>query len=463
MALSASGIGSGLDVDGIVSQLMAVESRPLTVLAQREAGVQAKISAFGTMTSLVASLQTAAGNLNKPAIFATTKATPGTNAGYTATTSTGAQPGTYSIDVLQLAASQRVAVSAETFAQDDDRIAAGTLTIGFGSADALADGEAETTHTLEFAGGTLRDLRDAINDAKLGVTANIVDDGTTRRLVFSGAATGAAQAFTLQGLGLDFSPSDPGDENDAVYLLQAAGDAVLKVDGLTITRSSNVIEDVIEGVRLELTTAGGGPVTMKVTADHASARSAIEAFVNAYNSAVNGLANLTHFNTETRQGSVLTGDSTARAVQAQLRSVVGATFRGLGGVERLPDLGITFQLDGTLSIDSAKLNAALADPELDVAAFFTGRDGTKGFAGQVADSLGRLIGSEGLITGRTAGLKSTVTDLQSRAQALTLRLENIEKRYRAQFAALDVLIANMTQTSTYLQQQLANLPGAGGR
>lgn len=463
MAISASGIGSGLDVDGLVRQLMAVESRPLTALATREAGVQAKISAFGTMASAVSNLQTAANNLNKSAIFATTRATPGANSGYTATTAASARPGSYSIEVTQLAANQRVAVSADALTQSGNNIAAGTLNIGFGSADALASGTPESTKTLEFAGGSLRDLRNAINGANLGVTANIIDDGATQRLVFSGNASGAEQAFTLEGLGLDFSPDTPGNEGDPVYRLQAATDSSIKIDGLTITRPTNTVSDVIEGVSLSLTTAGGSATTLKVAADFGSARTAIDAFVSAYNSAVTSLANLTRYNEETRQGSVLTGDSTARAVQAQLRSIVGGVFSGLGGVERLPEIGISFQLDGTLSTDSTRLNAALNDPDLNLATFFTGNGDTKGFAGQVSDALGRLVGAGGLITGRTEGLKSSVTELQNRAESINRRLESVEQRYRAQFSALDVLISNMTQTSNYLQQQLANLPGAGGR
>lgn len=457
MAISVSGIGSGLDIDGLVTQLMQVEARPLTTLAQREAGVQAKISAFGTIASAIAGLQTAANGLNSAAKFAATKATPGTNAGFTATSTPAARPGTYSVSVTQLAAAQRVALSQDAFTSASGQIAAGTLNFSFGSADALAADNPDSTASLEFAGGSLADLRKAINDAKLGVTASVVNDGDGDRLVLTGAKTGAAQAFRIDGLGVAFSPDDPGEAGDAVYGLQGAQDAQLTVDGLAVTRPTNSVQNVIEGVTLNLTATGAS--TLTVTADPSGARSSIEAFVNAYNNAVTTLGNLTRVNTETRQASVLTGDSAARSVQSQLRNLVGGVFGGLGDTQRLSDLGISFQLDGTLAIDNTRLNSALNDPERDVAAFFTGNGDTPGFARRVSDALGNLIGASGLITGRTEGLKTSAQALQRQAEALNNRLESVEKRYRAQFTALDVMIANMSQTSTFLQQQLANLPG----
>ncbi|MDX5362616.1 MAG: flagellar filament capping protein FliD [Pseudazoarcus pumilus] len=462
MAITVSGLGgSGLDVDGLVTQLMAAERQPLTQLATREAGVQAKISAFGSMASAVANLQTAANGLNSAAKFAATKATvSGSNAGFTATSTTNAATGNYAIKVNTLAAAQRVALSADAFTQDGENIAAGTLTFNFGTADNLLADEPVSTETLDFAGGSLQDLRDAINDADIGLSANIINDGTTDRLILSSAETGAAQAFSIDGIGVAFSPDAPGAEGDAAYRLEAASDASITVDGLNLTRASNTISDVIEGVTLNLTATSDAANTLRVTADNSTARAAIDAFVTAYNGLAKGLTDSLKYDPESGEAALLNGDSTARAVQSQLRSIVGGAFAGLGGVERLADIGISFQLDGTLSVDSTKLNAAFDNPDVDVAGFFTGNGETSGFGKQVADSLGRLIGTDGLITGRTEGLKESVKTLQQRSEALTLRLETVEKRYRAQFTALDVMLSNMLQTSNYLQQQLANLPGA---
>lgn len=461
MAITVSGLGgSGLDVDGLVTQLMAAERQPLTRLATREAGVQAKISAFGSMASAISNLQTAANGLNSAAKFAATRTTiSGTNAGYTATSTTNAETGSYAIKVNTLAAAQRVAFSADAFTQDGDDIAAGTLSFKFGSADNLLADEPVSTKTLDFAGGSLQDLRDAINGAKIGLTANVINDGITDRLIISSAETGANQAFTVDGIGAAYSPDAPGTEGDAAYQLEAARDASITVDGLTLTRSSNTISDVIDGVTLTLTGESTSANALKIASDTASARSAIDAFITAYNGLATGLADSMKYNPESGEAALLNGDSTARAVQAQLRNIVGGAFGNLGGINRLADIGITFQLDGTLAVDNTKLNAAFENPDLDVSAFFAGADGTTGFGKQVADSLGRLVGPGGLITGRSDGLKESANALVKQAEAINLRLETVEKRYRAQFTALDVLLSNMLQTSNYLQQQLANLPG----
>lgn len=461
MAISVSGIGSGLDIDGLVTQLMAVERQPLSRLASREAGVQAKISAFGSMASAVANLQTAANGLNSAAKFAATRTTvSGTNAGYTATSTTSAETGSYAIKVNTLASSQRVALAADAFTQNGDNIAAGALSFKFGDAAQLLADEPASTRTLDFAGGSIQDLRNAINGANIGLSANIINDGTSDRLIISSSETGAAKAFTIDGLGVAYAPDAPGSEGDPVYQLEAARDASITVDGLTVTRASNTISDVINDVTLTLTAESTSANVLKVASDFAGARSAIDAFVNAFNGVAKGLADSMKYNAETREAALLNGDSTARSVQNQLRNIVGGVFEGLGGVSRLAEIGVSFQLDGTLAVDSTRLTAALENPDLNVAAFFSGNGETAGFGKRVADSLGRLIGPEGLITSRSEGLKASAKALQDQAEAINFRLEGIEKRYRAQFTALDVLISNLTQTSTYLQQQLANLPGA---
>lgn len=460
MAISAPGIGSGLDVNEIVSQLMALERRPLEALAQRESSAQSRISAFGQLTSLMSSLQTAANVLGDAAKFAATKATVGANAGFTATSSTSAAAGNYAIEVNQLAKVQRVAVSENAFTTDAGGIAAGSFSLDFGDVDALAGNNPTSSTTLEFAGGSLNDLRDAINAGDLGVRASVINDGSVQRLVLTGAQTGKDQAFTLQGLGLAFDPNSPGAQGDDVFQLQGAQDASLTVDGLAIMRSGNSIDDVIEGVTLTLTREDPGVASSLAVADDPSgARSAISAFVQAYNGAVTGLRNLTRFNPETNEAATLTGDSTARSIQSQLRNIVSAGMGGMGDTTRLSDIGISFQVDGTLAVDNGKLTDALNDPERGVAAFFTGADGAKGFAATVADTIGNLVGSNGMIAGRTDGLKSSINGIENQREALNRRLEATELRLRAQFTALDTMIASMTQTSDYLTQQLANLPG----
>lgn len=455
MALSASGIGSGLDINGLVSQLMALEQRPLTLLQTKEASFQSRLSAFGQLKSALATLQTAADALKDPAKFSATKATVADGTLLTATSSTAAAAGSYSVKVDALAAAQRIATSANAAFTP----AAGDITVTFGT---IANGvftPSEAAKTLTFAGGTLEELRDAINKGSLGIKASVIDNGTVKQLVLTGAATGSAQAFSIGGTaGLAYDPTSMTTSTDPVYRVQAAQDARVEVDGLVVTRPNNTINDVIEGVTLALNRTDPAATTVTVAEDKGGAKSAIDALVKAYNDINTTIKNLTAFNAETRTGSVLTGDSTARSVQSQLRSLLGTPLSGLPGVSSLSEIGVAFKSDGTLAVDATKLDAALKDPAKGVAALFTGSGDVKGLAAVVSSRLEAYLDSDGLIAARTEGINASIKALGKQQEALARRLEMIEKRYMAQFTALDSMVASMQQTSTFLTQQLANLP-----
>lgn len=472
MALSASGLGSGLDINSLVSQLMAVERQPLTAMARKEASFQAKLSAFGQIKGSLSTLQTAANALKDAAKFSATKATVGTDAGFTASTASGAAAGSYSVQVEQLAKTQRIATSATTSFDpvDGSEAEPKTLEIRFGkmvdgvfTAGEAVDGSftpgAGSAKTLEFTGKTIEELRDAINKGDLGVTANIIDNGTAKQLVITGKNTGAEQAFSIGGnVGLSYTPAaDAGVSTDAAYRLQSSQDARVNIDGITVTRGSNTVSNAIEGVTLTLTKETTAANSLTLTEDFGSARNAIDAFVKAYNDTQNTLKNLTAYNPETRTGATLTGDSTARSIQAQVRNLVGGALAGLGDTSRLADIGVTFDKDGKLAVDGSKLDAALKDPNRDVAAFFTGSGDVKGLAATVADGLKNFIDTGGLLAGRTEGINASIKLMGKQREALEARLENVQKRYSAQFTALDSTIASMTQTSNYLTQQLASL------
>lgn len=469
MALSASGLGSGLDINGLVSQLMAVERQPLTAMARKEASFQAKLSAFGQIKGSLSTLQTAANALKDAAKFSATKATVGSDAGFTASTGSAAAAGSYSVQVEQLARSQRVATAADISFVPNAGTAETptTVTITFGK---MVDGSFEAgdagAKSIDFAGSTIEELRDAINKGDLGVTASVIDNGTAKQLVVTGKNTGAEQAFKIGGTaGLAYDPSvaiDPDNPkvpagSNTSYALQASQDARINVDGITVTRGSNTISDVLEGVTLTLTKETTAAASLSVAEDFSGARSAIDAFVKAYNDTQTTLKNLTNYNAETRTAATLTGDSSARSIQSQVRNLVSGALSGLGDTTRLADIGITFDKDGKLSVDGSKLDAALKDPNRDVVAFFTGSGDTKGLAATVSDGLKNFIDTGGLLAGRTEGLNASIKMIGKQREAFEARLESVQKRYQAQFTALDSTIASMTQTSNYLTQQLAGL------
>lgn len=457
--INASGLGSGLDVNSIVSQLMAVERQPLTVLASKEASFQAKLSAYGTLKGALSSLQTAVQALKSPGTFTGKSATVSDSTVLSATATSSAANGTHSISVTQLAKFHSVR-SNTNYAATTDTFHTGTLSIKIGSGtpvDIAIDG---TNNTL---GG----IRDAINTARTGVTASIINDGTTNRLVLASKTTGSAGAITVAvtDAGSGGTHALTGLASASLVTVQAADDANLTINGLSISRSSNTISDAIEGVTLKLvkgTLASPGTATVAVAQNTSTVTAAVGAFVKAYNEVISGIKTMTAYDAANKKASVLTGDSTARSIQSQLSNLVQSGVGGIeGGIARLSDIGITVQKDGTLATDSNKLAAAHVAPDKDIAALFTQTtSGNEGIAVRLGTLVDNLVGVTGPIASRTDGIKASIKDLGKRSEALNFRLAAVEKRYRAQFTALDTLVASMNQTSNYLTQQLANLPGA---
>ncbi|WP_068634875.1 flagellar filament capping protein FliD [Thauera butanivorans] len=484
MAAITSG-GSVLDITSIVSQLITAErTTTQQPLVTKQAAQTAKLSAFGQIKGALSSLQTAVDALGKNDVFGGVKATV-SGKGFTATAKAGTSTGNHSIEVFQLAKEQRVSTDAATSFVP----AAGRLSVQFGTVNESGnfEADAERMAAFEFEGGTLAELRDAINqNASLGIKATIVNNGKADQLVLTGAAingpaTGANMAFKLTGTdGLEGLSYDPGtgSTGNGMHSVQAAQDARLKVDGIEISRGKNTIDDVLEGVTLTLNDEPEADVaslkgTLALATDNEAARNAIDAFIKAYNEVTDTLKSLTTYDATTRQGSTLTGDSTVRNIQSTLRNALNDALGGLGGVHSLAELGISsgattnketgqVTVDGKLSLDSSKFEAALSNPDKDMTAFFAGKDGAKGFAATFSERLtGLLDSNNGLIATRTKGIDDNIKALEEQYNRIDERIVSMEERYRLEFSRLDTLLAGMSQTSSYLAQQLANLPKIG--
>lgn len=467
MAITANGVGSGLDINGLVTQLMTLEARPLTLLNTREASFQARLSAFGQMKSALTPLQTALSSLKDANRFGAMGASLGDTTLATASADNTAVKGSYNFQVLQIAQGQRVA-SAESGAPS---VAAGSLTFNFGryeTDDSDPDNPVTSftqtstaTVTLDAGADSLEDLRDAINESDAGARAQIINNGTTDQLIIAGNGEGAGSAFQIVGSGglSGFSYDASTGASNSLDGIETAQDARIRIDGITLTRTSNTITDAIDGVTLNLL-KGDADVTTKLTIapDRSAVKTAIESLVTAYNEFNTTARGLTAVDPANNQASVLTGDATARGVQNQIRNAFNARISTDGGVSSLSEIGLTFNRDGSLSLDSSTLNAALNDPDKKVAEFFTGADGTSGFANALGNRLDGILGTGGVLDSRTDGINRSIKSIDEQRDRLESRLEMVEKRYRAQFTALDALIGSLTQTSTYLQQQLANLP-----
>ena len=452
--ISSPGLGSGLDINGIVTKLMQIESQPLTVLAQREASYQAKLSAYGSLQGALSSLQTAAKTLASTSTFTGMSASVSDSTVLSASATSTAVAGTYDIAVSKLAKANAMHTNVD---YGTDTFDTGTLRITIGTGTPVDINLTTAT--------TLSGIRDAINSGNAGVTATIINDGTADRLTLTSNTTGTVGAITIAA---------PTTNNDGTRRLtdliganltvdQVAQNAELTLNGIAISRSSNTITDAITGVTLNLTKADiATPPTARLTVakNTGAVTSAVSAFVKAYNDAVGQMKTMTAYDAVNKKASVLTGDSTARTIQAQLTSMVGAAVTGVaGGISRLSDIGVAMQKDGTLLTDSSKLSAALSDTTKDVTTLFTSTtSGNQGIAVRFNTLLEGIVGSGGMISSRKDGINASIKDIGKRGEALNLRLAQIEKRYRAQFTALDTLVAGMNSTSNYLTQQLANLP-----
>jgi flagellar hook-associated protein 2 len=488
-SITSPGIGSGLDVNGIISKLMAVEQQPLTKLDTKEASYQAKLSAMGTLKGAFSAVQTAAQALTSTSLFGAKSATSSDTSVLTSSANTAATAGTYSVGVVKLAQAQSIAsqgfasLSTDLIALGGSnakiKIELGTYTAATTTPVAPATyvpdpAKAAVTIDIDATSSSLEDIRDKINAANAGVSANIVNDGSSSgyKLVINSTSTGAKSSIRLTTLdstgttplpdnvGLSQIAFDPLASSPAnrYSISKIAQDAELTIDGLTITRSSNTISDVITGVTLTAIKAGTSTLTAKQ--DTGSVATAVNAFVKAYNDSNSQLRDLTSYNSETKQAALLFGDSTARGLQSAMKDMINYVFPGgSSGLRSLSDIGVSIQRDGSLQFNSTKLTSALESSPSKVSDLFTSTSASSlGLASKMNASLKSMLSTSGLFASRTDGINRSITDLTSQRERLALRLTGIEKRYRAQFSALDTLVSSMQQTSQYLTQQLANLP-----
>ena len=450
MAFAIGGVGSGLDVDNIVRQLMVLERRPLDALESRERDYRNDLSAFGRLKGALSSFESAMDGLASLDKFKVFSATSANEDAFTATASTSATTGSYAVKVNQLAQSHKLASAA--FASTD-AIGTGTLSIqvGTNSFNVAIDG----------TNNTLSDIRDAINNAadNTGVSASIITDDTGSRLILSSDKSGTANAITVTATDDDANNIDNAGLSQLVYdgvnnnlsLGQAARDSIIEIDGFTVTNSSNTVTGAVEGVTLNLKAQTTAADALSVSRDTAAVKENVQAFVDAYNSLRSTIRTLGG------EDGPLQGDSGLLSIERQIQNVFNTKASGLD-FDYLSELGVTTAATGgSLEIDSAKLDEALSTNFTGVANFFA--DATQGFAVKMGSTAESLLAADGLIKARETGINSSIKGLESRQESLEYRMELIEKRFRSQFTALDSLIVQLQSSGNFLSQQLANLPG----
>lgn len=459
MAVSATSTG-GIDVAGLVSQLMTIEQRPLTALNTRETSYQSKISALGTVKSSLSAFQTAAQRLSDLSARPTNITSLSNSTLFAASASSAAAAGVHSIEVGTLAQSQKLAATG----QADAAAAIGggtstTLTFDFGTTSGgvfASGGGTPKTVTIDGSNNTLQGIRDAINAANIGVTANIVNDGTATpyRLTLSSNATGLSSTMQISVSGeaalSDLLNYDP---NGVMNMTQtaAAQNASLIVDGIAVSKPSNTVTDVIDGVTLTLLKQTTGPETLEVKRDTATFQTAAEGFAKAYSDLNKTISDLTAYNATTRKAAALQGDSVIRGIQSQLRSILGSSVATGGALTTLSQIGLSPQKDGSLTVDATKLANAVNNHFGDLEALLSSPNGLAYSLGQY---IGTTLGIDGALTGRTESYNASIRDIGKQREAINARLTIVEARYRRQFTALDSMLSSMNQTSSYLTKQL---------
>ncbi len=448
--LTSSGIGSGLDVNSLVTQLVDAERTPQSnALDKKEASIQQQLSAIGSFKSALAALQDAIGALADGSVFGKQTANSGDNPLYTATADGTATAGTYNVHVDALAKAHKLASAAVSATA---AIGTGTLTIAVGTQSFNV--------AIDGTNNTLAGIRDAINNApgNSGVTASIVNAADGAHLVLTADATGAASALAVTQSGGDGGLASL----TALTEKSPAQDAQATIDGFTYKSSTNTLTGAIPGVTLNLTKAQGpldDGVDVKIATDTNSVTGAVRSFVTAYNTLAKTLSSLTSYNATTKVAGPLLGDATALSVSSQLRRLLGGAI-GNDAYSTLSSVGITTQTDGTLNFDATKLSAALDADPASVKTLFSNSD--VGVASRLSDNLQNYLSSTGTMQARQDGANATLKDIQKQRDQLDTRMSALEDMYRKQFSALDTLIGQLQQTSSFLTQQLSSLNALAG-
>lgn len=450
--ISSLGIGSGLDTSSIIQQLVAAERQPRELRLDRAQKThEAQVSAFGQLISSLDKLDESASQLSNLADARSVKVSDSSI--LSAQVKGGADTGSYFVEVGQLARAHSLA--SDEYTDADSVVGTGTLSV--------SAGDASVDINIDSSNNTLAGISQAINEVDAGVSAAVVDNGSGSQLLLTSDTTGVANSIEITVTDADGSDTDGSGLSTLAYNGTAqnmtetasARDAQLKVNGLAISRSTNQIDDVIDGVSLQLKTAQPGSETrVDVTRDTGSASDAVSGFVEALNKLNKQISSQTAFDQETGKSGVLQGDSAARALESRLRDGL-VTQLGDGSFEQLVNLGITTSSDGGVEFDTATFESAMDSDFTGVTDLLDAA--AEHFSGLVSD-----FGEQsGLLGNRVDSLKTRLEGIDERRLDLDQRMEQVEQRLRDKFASLDTLISDLQNTGNFLSRELANLPKPG--
>ncbi len=460
MATTGAVGGSQLDVNSLVSQLVAAERKPLDdQVARATSKVTTQISATSALLGALSTFQASLNGLKTTTAFTarTTSSTAPTIA--TASATSTAAPGRYDIQVEQLASAQQLSSTAFVSGAESV-VGTGTLTVSLGSASFNV--------AIDGTNNTLAGIRNAINSAtdNPGVTATLItaDDGA--HLVLTSTKTGAASPIQVTQAGGDgnLAQLTYGPGNTTHYTqLRPAQDAIVHVAGYETHSATNVIDGVIEGVSINLVSAEPDTtVSIDVSFDKTAAKDKIKAFVGAYNQLRGTLSALGGYNSATKTAGPMLGDALLSGIDAEIRRTLSAPVAAAGDtVQTLSSIGITTQKDGTLAIDATKLDAAL-NTNFDAVSRLFGT-GETGVAAKLYDQITARLADGAGIDIRNDSLQAQQRVLAKKTADIQTRMTILQQTYLKQFTALDTLLSNLSSTSAFLSQQIESLANLNAR
>lgn len=445
MSINLPGVGSGLDINSLVQQLVAAEREPTEQrLRKTENETRTQISALGALRSALSSLDATLKKFEGTGGISSRKATVGDGAGFAASASNSAAVGEYQVEVERLASAQKWQSAPVALNNDGSRaqLGHGRLTITLGD-------QAPITVEITQGQGTLADIRDAINDqgGALGVSATLVRGDAGEVLVLSSNRLGSDSALQVTTSGGDGGLAVLDTVTGTMTEKSPAQDAVVIVDGVRRTVASNTVTDAIEGVTLTLTEAAAGrPFTLEIGTDAGALKSAFDEFLKAYNAALGLLRTQTDPGKPGSSGGPLRGDAAARGLLQSLRNTLGTHYA------EAARLGLKTATDGTLSLDASKFDAALTSDPLAARNLLSKADG---LGAALRARLEDYIGTDGVLDTRSDTLNDRLRRVTTDREALDRRMGSLEARLRAQYTAMDTFIAQLNATSQFLVQRLS--------
>jgi flagellar hook-associated protein 2 len=462
--ISSAGIGSGLDVKSIITQLMAIEQQPKNQLVTAATKIQTQISEVGKVTSALSTLKDLSSKLSSSTFWNQTTASSSSTA-VSVTSSSTALAANYSVEVQQLASSQSL-MAGQTFTSSTAAVGTGTLNIEMGTW-----GTGQTTFTAASVPSsaaitvdstdTVESLRDKINAAGIGVSASILTDSSGARLVVRSTSSGAANGFRVTPSGATGGVAtmgyDPSHAVTGATQTKAAADAKATIDGVSVTASSNTFANVMDGVSLTANAVTTAAATVTVTNDTTTIKTTLQSFATAYTALNSLIATDTKYDATTKKAGPLQGDSTIVDVQTRMRTLLGATSTASSAFSRLSDAGLELQRDGSLTLNATKVDNALANIS-QMKALFVDNTSTstsgEGFGKQFYDTAYSMLTTGGSINSRSTALSDKLLRNQKSQDAMDARLAQTQKMLEAQYSALDTRMASLTGLSSYVTQQV---------